>query len=276
MNRMISYAQNREDVLLHRVLANCRYRYYVDVGAGHPTIHSVTRYFHDQGWQGVNIEPRPEMHRLLCLSRTRDVNLRVGIADKPGADNLRLVSVDGVSRAEGGGLSTFDPNLAEAQRDLGRGVESIPTDTRTLTSIFEELSLQAVSFLKIDVEGYEFHVIAGMDWQKWRPRVVLVEAIHPITQQQNHQLWEPILTRNGFLPAHWDGLNRFYVREEDRDLLPLFASPVSVLDDFVAYESLRLWEQIAQLRNDNTRVLNAMTAQQMRASSKTARRVRVC
>ena len=274
MGRMISYAQNREDVLLQRVLADCPYRQYVDVGAGHPTIHSVTRHFHDEGWSGVNIEPRPEMFHLLCLSRTADVNLRIGVSDEPGVNGLRLITVDGVTRAEGGGLSTFDPHLADAQRGLGRGVETIPTDTQTLSSVFEEFVSKSVSFLKIDVEGYERKVIAGMNWRKWRPRVVLVEAIDPITQRPNHHQWEPHLVGNGYLPAHWDGLNRFYVREEDEDLLSRFASPVSVLDSFVPHESLRLQQQIAQLRDDNNRVLNAMLAQQERSPSKAMRRVR--
>jgi hypothetical protein len=53
---MISYAQNFEDVMLERALAEIENGFYVDVGAWHPDLDSVTRHFFGRGWRGVNIE----------------------------------------------------------------------------------------------------------------------------------------------------------------------------------------------------------------------------
>jgi hypothetical protein len=41
----VSYAQNFEDVLLWRALRQVRNGFYIDVGAAHPDIDSVTRAF---------------------------------------------------------------------------------------------------------------------------------------------------------------------------------------------------------------------------------------
>jgi hypothetical protein len=54
---MISYAQNCEDIILWRALKNIKHGFYVDVGAGESVDHSVTEWFYDQGWSGVNIKP---------------------------------------------------------------------------------------------------------------------------------------------------------------------------------------------------------------------------
>ncbi len=67
---MISYAQNREDVVLARVFQGTS-GFYVDVGAASPTVHSVTRWFYEKGWEGINIDPGPRWHRELMAERPR-------------------------------------------------------------------------------------------------------------------------------------------------------------------------------------------------------------
>src|SRR5579864_1145879 len=72
---MISYAQNFEDVMLWRVLRHITCGLYVDVGAFHPEIDSVTKWFYDQGWTGINVEPVPDSFALLQLERPKDRNV---------------------------------------------------------------------------------------------------------------------------------------------------------------------------------------------------------
>lgn len=53
----ISYAQNYEDVMLHRALKGVEKGFYIDVGANDPVQYSVTKAFYERGWRGINIEP---------------------------------------------------------------------------------------------------------------------------------------------------------------------------------------------------------------------------
>lgn len=71
----ISHARNREDALLRRALADVAVGFYVDVGAGDPQAASVTRTFHEAGWQGINLEPAPDWFERLERCRPRDLNL---------------------------------------------------------------------------------------------------------------------------------------------------------------------------------------------------------
>ncbi|HUL14873.1 MAG TPA: FkbM family methyltransferase [Terriglobales bacterium] len=72
---MISYAQNLEDVMLQRCFASQPEGFYVDVGAMHPLLDSVTCSFYERGWSGIYIKPHPNFHALLQRFRPRDVNL---------------------------------------------------------------------------------------------------------------------------------------------------------------------------------------------------------
>ncbi len=53
----ISYAQNREDVVLQRALSGVQRGRYVDVGANDPTEDSVSKAFYEAGWRGITVEP---------------------------------------------------------------------------------------------------------------------------------------------------------------------------------------------------------------------------
>jgi FkbM family methyltransferase len=221
----ISYAQNLEDVLLRRIFVNKSRGFYVDVGAWDPEKDSVTKAFYDDGWTGVNIEPGYNNWRRLVRARGRDVNLQVAVSDKEGQGQFLVVAGSGLSSLESGVASSLDMY----------GLKGIETSVKltTLTRIFEEhCSDRQVDFLKIDVEGHEAAVIAGMDWNRLRPTVVLVEATLAESGAPNWFAWEPTLIEANYVFAWFDGLNRFYVREEDRSLLAHFDKPPCVFDGF--------------------------------------------
>jgi hypothetical protein len=90
-----------------------------------------------------------------------------------------------------------------------------------------------VHFLKIDVEGFEEFVLRGNDWTKDRPWIVVVEATLPQSPDESHANWEPALLAANYQLAYADGLNRFYVADEQIALLPAFKYPPNVFDDFI-------------------------------------------
>ena len=50
---------------------------------------------------------------------------------------------------------------------------------RTLTSILDEVQPPQIDFFSLDVEGNELSVLKGLDWKKYSPAVILVEANKP-------------------------------------------------------------------------------------------------
>ncbi len=101
-----------------------------------------------------------------------------------------------------------------------------------------------MGFLKIDVEGYEAAVIRSADFDAHRPLVLVVEAISPHNGEPTWYDWEPRLLIKGYLFALFDGLNRFYVREESRELLPKLSVPANCLDSFLSYREMTLQREL--------------------------------
>ena len=221
-----SYAQNFEDVVLWRALAGVEQGFYIDVGANDPEIDSVTKAFYDRGWRGINVEPIEHWHVRLERERPRDINLRLAA----GAENGEIVLYELPQT----GLSTSLKATAE-RHETEYGLTKVEHNVRveTLTSICQRLHLAPIHFLKIDVEGAEESVLRGIDFERLRPWIVVVESTLPASRTENHLLWEPLLEAGRYRFAYFDGLNRFYIAAERCDmLLPHFAAPPNVFDDF--------------------------------------------
>jgi FkbM family methyltransferase len=237
---MISYAQNAEDVVLARGFQDQPWGFYIDVGANHPEWDSVTRHFYDRGWRGVNIEPMRREHALLLQDRPGDVNLQCALGASDGT--MTLYETPMHTR----GTSTVVPGLAQHYRDLGEQLTEVSVPVTTLGSVCERWVTGAVDFLKIDVEGFEEPVIRGGDWEHFRPRVVIVEAIDPVTRLSSHADWEQQLLDAEYRLALFDGLNRFYVQQDETELHARISVPANVLDGYV---SLRQATERATVRS---------------------------
>ncbi|MDC6477521.1 FkbM family methyltransferase, partial [Methylophilaceae bacterium] len=217
----ISYAQNNEDIMLWRALKHIDNGFYIDVGAAWPDEHSVTKLFYDQGWRGINIEPNPVHIKRFPKERLGDINLPLAISNKIGEAEMYFISNTG--------LSSLNKKIAESHNKQGFKTTKCTVNLATLASICKEHCVKKeIHFLKIDIEGYEKQALLGNDWVKFRPWVVVIEATLPMSQAENYSEWEPILLKANYFFAYADGLNRFYVSKEHKELLPAFKYPPNV------------------------------------------------
>lgn len=226
---MISYAQNGEDVVLNRLFPDGD-GFYIDVGAHDPINNSVTHHFYERGWRGINVEPEPRVFARLDRARPRDRNLNVGLSDRSGL-------MDFHDSPAAPGWSSFSDAHAENLRARGLKVQITPVHVTTLAEVCRAHVDRPIDFLKVDAEGHEQEVIGGADWKRWRPRVVLIEA--PWAPP-----WEHLLLSNDYLFGLFDGINRYYVREEDRGMLRLLDSGANFTDDYVSHAHWREREEL--------------------------------
>ena len=213
--------------MLWRALKHIHQGFYIDAGAAWPDKHSVSKALYDKGWYGINIDPNPVFYQLLQEKRSRDVNLLVALDETPGRMTLNYI--------EGTGLSTFDAKITQFHSETGYKIVPKEIQTTTLAKVWGEFIPKKydVHFLKIDVEGLERAVIAGNDWQKNRPWIVVVESLSPVTLLDSSAEWEPILFKADYHFVYHDGLNRFYVAEEHPELLSVFKYPPNIFDGFL-------------------------------------------
>ena len=248
----VSYAQNQEDVVLARALRpDDREGFWVDVGAGDPVLDSVTAAFSERGWRGVNVEPLAREHERLCAARPADTNLRVALGATAGLGQLFIEPTEKPEWSDPDGpidrgTSTMVPEIAERYRADGQEFTPIEVPIWTLAQVVGDHVRGPVDFLKVDVEGFEREVLAGADWKSFRPRVVVMEATVPKSDEPAHQTWEPTLLEAGYRLALFDGLNRFYAHADEPALLQLLSIPANVFDDFIPYGWTRRVDQAQQ------------------------------
>lgn len=211
----LSYAQNLEDYHLSLLFADVAAGTYVDVGGGHPVADNVSYWFYLKGWRGLVVEPQQQLAALYPHVRPRDAIETCLVGRTDGHADFHIVD-----RLHG--FSTTVEAHAASAKEFGAGYRTERKPMQTLTSLAAKHGLDRIDFLKVDVEGAELEVLAGNDWRRVRPRVVVVEAIAPGSMAEAHAGWEPVLTGNGYRFAYFDGLNRFYVAEDAAHLADRF------------------------------------------------------
>lgn len=221
----VSYAQNYEDVMLWRALKKVERGFYIDVGANHPSVDSVTRAFYEKGWSGINIEPLSIHYAELQRERPRDLNIQCAAGDEAGELDLWECDIRG--------WATASKDVVRQHEENGYVGRYYKVSTVTLAEICEQHVFGTIHFLKIDVEGFEKSVISGADFFRYRPWIIVVEATKPNTTEGMYCEWEPLLITQGYIFGYFDGLNRFYIAEEHVELLEFFRYPPCVFDNFI-------------------------------------------
>ncbi len=230
---MLSYAQHFEDVYLMRCFRERKDGFYIDVGAGHPVIDNVSFAFYLRGWHGVTVEPNPSLAKLSRSVRPRDIGAETLVGSAPGKAKFYLVD-------DFHGLSTtIGENARAAAENYGKKSNELTLPVTTLAALCKQHAPKTIDFLKIDVEGAEKDVLEGGDWKTYRPRVVVIEATMPASPEPNWGGWEPLLLAQKYRFVFFDGLNRYYVAEEEAALATHFESPVNPFDKAVQLSRYR-------------------------------------
>lgn len=243
----MSYAQNREDVVLWRALHGLTPGRYVEVGANDHTKHSISRAFYDRGWSGIEIEPVPALAGAFREARPRDVVVEAAVT----AEDREEVTLHLIPDS---GLSTLRDDVGAEHARSGWPVEEVTVPARRLDSVLDEhLEPGAdIHFLVIDTEGAERSVLESIDLRRWRPWVLVIEATAPMSDHRTHEEWEALVVGAGYHFCLFDGLSRWYFAEEHPELESALDHPACVLDHFVTQRLHHVEQEAADLRTSNT------------------------
>jgi FkbM family methyltransferase len=240
----ISYAQNCEDILIDRLFRG-EFGTFMDIGACHPILDSNTWFFYERGWRGVNLEPSSSSFQRFLEQRPEDLNLNLAASDFDGELTLYEVHDHVIN-----GTSTLVAEIAQDYLRRGLQVVEKRVPVRTVRGLVREHDIAPPDFLSIDVESHESQVIRSIDLEHWRPKLIVVEATVPGSSEPNHQAWEPMLLENGYDFVAFNGLNRFYLRDDLRHLARHFETPVNVFDRFLPYAQVRAELDAADARGE--------------------------
>lgn len=169
-----AYSQEGEDMILRRIFNDKKTGFYVDVGAFHPTRFSNTFYFYKLGWKGINIDAMPDSMIKFNRQRSKDINVEVPIASKK--QTLKYYAFNEPA------LNTFSEVLAKERngKDGYKILFEKEIETYTLAEVLDKYipnGLKEIDFFSIDVESLDYDVLISNDWNKYKPKIVLIEDL---------------------------------------------------------------------------------------------------
>jgi len=138
---------------------------FVDIGAGHPMYLSNTYFFEKNGWTGLCVDADPS--QILLLRKERQKVEWAAVALEEGGIELSLA---------------YSPTYSSTmRRENYRGMIKMPfkgtirVPSLKLETLLTKNNIGAIDLLSIDVEGTELEVWKTFDYEKHKPRVVIIE-----------------------------------------------------------------------------------------------------
>ena len=169
--------------------------FFVDVGANAPKDGSQSHAFEQRGWDGVLVEPQPDLAARLRHERRAKV-YAVACSTPENAGKTLTLYLAGIQ-------SSLEPDFYAAGMQRA-GTVAVPV--MTLDQVLSDVGAPTpLDFISIDVEGHDIEVLDGFDLARWRPRLLLIEDV-----VQNLRLHR-YLTGRGYRWFRRTGINSWYV-----------------------------------------------------------------
>lgn len=153
----------------------------VEVGAGPPAAYSNSKYFRDNGWRCICIEPNPkfvEQHEKL-----NNEIYQYACSDEEKFSEFTIITIGDEENNNGLSYSSIDVRY-KIIPDFKSSV--IEVEVIRLNSLLERLNIDHIDFLSVDTEGWEIDVMKGFDINKYRPKVVMLENYYHYIQYDEY------------------------------------------------------------------------------------------
>lgn len=175
---------------------------YVDFGAGEPVQCSNTWAFYERGWRGLLVEPLYWYWPALLHQRPGDYLYDAAVRHYTGVTVLRVQ----------GSVSSVLPGWRIAEQ----GEILVPCErAQEILARFPKIR-EECRLCSIDVEGVEVEVLESINWDNFRPEIMVVEYRCYDPQKAGEDMsgdWAPLLVARGYKEVARTGINIIYKRE---------------------------------------------------------------
>ncbi len=166
------YSQFKEELIIRHFFKDRRNGFFVDVGCSVPIKGRTTYYLEKHlGWSGIGVDALPGYAEAWKRERPQSVFLSYLVTDHSG-------SMDAFYRTEIEGLSSTEKNRVFWWKGVATELagEEIKVPSITMNKLLEDQGVSEIDFLSMDIEGSEPGALAGFDIQRFKPKLVCIEA----------------------------------------------------------------------------------------------------
>lgn len=167
----IYYSQNGEDIILSSHFKKKQTGFYVDFGAHHPTRYSNTYLLYKKGWRGINVDANESLIRGFLNKRPRDISICKAIGDD--GEQLEYFMFEDAA------VNTFSPSEAQKWKGskwnkyLGSKIMTTESPNTILKKYLPPDT--TIDLMSIDLEGLDYKFLRSLDFDVYRPNVIVVE-----------------------------------------------------------------------------------------------------
>jgi FkbM family methyltransferase len=191
----LNTSQHAETKTLRQLIKPEFPTYLVDVGAYDGVVYSNSYPFVQQGWNAVLIEPHPLAYNLLAegyRDNPRVVCVNRAIANVKAELPFHLGKEGSISMTST--LSEDNNPLLNARRSG----HTITVQVEPLTDVLAAQGFPSdFSLLLIDTEAMDYDVLRGLDFERFRPRIIMTEEY--ILNLEKHEAKYRLLLDSGYL-----------------------------------------------------------------------------
>jgi FkbM family methyltransferase len=151
---------------------------YCDIGAAHPKNLNNTFALYCRGASGVLVEPDPDQAAVLRQERPRDTVLNVGAAfdDRRSAKLKRFTARVFNTFSAAQANVVLESSKTWKPEQLQHVVDEVEIPLVPMNEILAKHFSEGPHFISIDTEGVDFSVLQSIDFTRFRPKMVCVEA----------------------------------------------------------------------------------------------------
>lgn len=186
----VSFARSGDDLQLYKLLNNSSSGVYLDIGSWHPITASNTYFFYLRNWKGICVDPNPELKSLYEKHRPKDIFINAGIGSSDM--NLEYFMFDDSS------MNTFSSDFIKTNNLSDKIEKTIQVPLISIKDVLDGKLKETdrLDFFDIDVEGFDLEVLKTNDWEKYRPKVILIESDKPIKEDFKSEISEYLESKN--------------------------------------------------------------------------------
>lgn len=161
------YSQCGQDYIVNFLFGGKRDGFFLDIGGNDPIMINNTYYFEQLGWSGLAFEPLKKYVDKWKERKTECIQIALGNSE----EEIEFVEAkkDYLSRRLDGKLIET-VNLDEAEI-----IEKYVVKQRKLSDVLNERGIHNIDYMSLDVEGAEFDILEGINWEKDIIKVISVE-----------------------------------------------------------------------------------------------------
>lgn len=188
--------------------------FFIELGANNGLLQSNTAFLEkNRNWSGILIEPNAKNFEFCKINRPNSICYNYACVSHDFTDEYIYGDFELQPNEQLSLMSSINGSRLNSNKNH---ITKVPVST--LTNLLDRQPIPKIDFLSLDVEGYEYSVLTGLDFNKYKPTYLLIEIysvdfekITSYLKNNNYELICNFSNYNKQTNPNWDGTHNDFL-----------------------------------------------------------------